>query len=144
MCWRPKDTEKLSVARSAWPLMICCSNGSTSMGCRKNLSSGISTCANMGECLTGASAWGLNAWLRGSADWNTCGKQSRLQGRCTGYIRNTEPWPTFQVTKALPPRRSASSVRSEEHTSELQSPMYIVCRLLLEKKKKGRCYLRTE
>src|SRR5437762_9443375 len=25
-------------------------------------------------------------------------------------------------------------VRSEEHTSELQSPMYLVCRLLLEKK----------
>src|SRR5436189_4242782 len=28
--------------------------------------------------------------------------------------------------------------RSEEHTSELQSPMYLVCRLLLEKKKKTR------
>src|SRR5437764_5688244 len=28
--------------------------------------------------------------------------------------------------------------RSEEHTSELQSPMYLVCRLLLEKKKKDR------
>src|SRR5437879_6985253 len=28
------------------------------------------------------------------------------------------------------------SGRSEEHTSELQSPMYLVCRLLLEKKKK--------
>src|ERR1017187_10651867 len=27
--------------------------------------------------------------------------------------------------------------RSEEHTSELQSPMYLVCRLLLEKKKQG-------
>src|SRR5436189_1121462 len=27
------------------------------------------------------------------------------------------------------------SRRSEEHTSELQSPMYLVCRLLLEKKK---------
>src|SRR5437762_5804989 len=27
------------------------------------------------------------------------------------------------------------SARSEEHTSELQSPMYLVCRLLLEKKK---------
>src|SRR5437879_10024225 len=27
-------------------------------------------------------------------------------------------------------------VRSEEHTSELQSPMYLVCRLLLEKKNK--------
>src|SRR5437763_2073687 len=29
------------------------------------------------------------------------------------------------------------SARSEEHTSELQSPMYLVCRLLLEKKKKS-------
>src|SRR5437762_10678733 len=31
---------------------------------------------------------------------------------------------------------SRSTTRSEEHTSELQSPMYLVCRLLLEKKKK--------
>src|SRR5436189_3586394 len=30
--------------------------------------------------------------------------------------------------------------RSEEHTSELQSPMYLVCRLLLEKKKTRRRY----
>src|SRR5437879_2451590 len=30
----------------------------------------------------------------------------------------------------------AMILRSEEHTSELQSPMYLVCRLLLEKKKK--------
>src|SRR5437763_15315677 len=29
----------------------------------------------------------------------------------------------------------AGAWRSEEHTSELQSPMYLVCRLLLEKKK---------
>src|SRR5258708_28986407 len=29
----------------------------------------------------------------------------------------------------------ARSVRSEEHTSELQSPDHLVCRLLLEKKK---------
>src|SRR5437762_6407121 len=28
--------------------------------------------------------------------------------------------------------------RSEEHTSELQSPMYLVCRLLLEKKKNNK------
>ena len=28
------------------------------------------------------------------------------------------------------------NARSEEHTSELQSPMYLVCRLLLEKKNK--------
>src|SRR5207244_9330342 len=29
-----------------------------------------------------------------------------------------------------------TSIRSEEHTSELQSPDHLVCRLLLEKKKK--------
>src|SRR5436189_3973528 len=33
------------------------------------------------------------------------------------------------------PRAPAGWKRSEEHTSELQSPMYLVCRLLLEKKK---------
>src|ERR1017187_2600123 len=32
--------------------------------------------------------------------------------------------------------RGWRGLRSEEHTSELQSPMYLVCRLLLEKKKK--------
>src|SRR5258708_26619683 len=32
-------------------------------------------------------------------------------------------------------RRPASGRRSEEHTSELQSPDHLVCRLLLEKKK---------
>src|SRR3712207_7349319 len=32
--------------------------------------------------------------------------------------------------------RATSSPRSEEHTSELQSRQYLVCRLLLEKKKK--------
>src|SRR6266487_6420369 len=31
--------------------------------------------------------------------------------------------------------RSAGGTRSEEHTSELQSPVHLVCRLLLEKKK---------
>src|SRR5690348_17600953 len=32
------------------------------------------------------------------------------------------------------------SPRSEEHTSELQSPVHLVCRLLLEKKKKKNYY----
>src|SRR5256885_13598036 len=32
-------------------------------------------------------------------------------------------------------RRSSATRRSEEHTSELQSPCNLVCRLLLEKKK---------
>src|SRR5437762_6151594 len=34
--------------------------------------------------------------------------------------------------------RTVGGPRSEEHTSELQSPMYLVCRLLLEKKKNTR------
>src|SRR3712207_7682061 len=34
------------------------------------------------------------------------------------------------------PDRTALELRSEEHTSELQSRQYLVCRLLLEKKKK--------
>src|SRR5258708_26778917 len=33
--------------------------------------------------------------------------------------------------------------RSEEHTSELQSPDHLVCRLLLEKKKQKTCSLRA-
>src|SRR5437764_9753330 len=35
-------------------------------------------------------------------------------------------------------RRGGQCDRSEEHTSELQSPMYLVCRLLLEKKKEDK------
>src|SRR5438552_15001292 len=44
--------------------------------------------------------------------------------------------PAFPPTPSIStPRRAAT--RSEEHTSELQSPDHLVCRLLLEKKK---CY----
>src|SRR2546422_1719736 len=35
---------------------------------------------------------------------------------------------------------TSSGVRSEEHTSELQSRLHLVCRLLLEKKKKTKHY----
>src|SRR5687768_18554127 len=40
----------------------------------------------------------------------------------------------------LPPRsrRFGGTSRSEEHTSELQSRLHLVCRLLLEKKKKNK------
>src|SRR5438270_4401649 len=42
------------------------------------------------------------------------------------------------------PRRTAGSwVRSEEHTSELQSQSNLVCRLLLEKKKKKQIKTKT-
>src|SRR5256885_7835114 len=39
---------------------------------------------------------------------------------------------------ARPPWARSRRSRSEEHTSELQSPCNLVCRLLLEKKKKTR------
>src|SRR5437764_4534041 len=42
------------------------------------------------------------------------------------------PATAFEMARVL----ETSFERSEEHTSELQSPMYLVCRLLLEKKKK--------
>src|SRR5258708_29458737 len=41
------------------------------------------------------------------------------------------PPPTLSWERGRPTR-----IRSEEHTSELQSPDHLVCRLLLEKKKK--------
>src|SRR5437879_35858 len=43
--------------------------------------------------------------------------------------------PAHAVNATLMPTLPYDTVRSEEHTSELQSPMYLVCRLLLEKKK---------
>src|SRR5258707_8771893 len=47
----------------------------------------------------------------------------------------------FKCTEAVRDRVQAED-RSEEHTSELQSRQYLVCRLLLEKKKKQ--YLNAE
>src|SRR5438132_6374982 len=48
------------------------------------------------------------------------------------------PAPTVCVAKLV------SSVRSEEHTSELQSHSDLVCRLLLEKKKKKKINVRNK
>src|SRR5436190_12280874 len=44
--------------------------------------------------------------------------------------------PTSRRSAGSTPRPATSSTRSEEHTSELQSHSDLVCRLLLEKKKK--------
>src|SRR3712207_8988311 len=53
-----------------------------------------------------------------------------------------------EVASDLVPTDRIIEQRSEEHTSELQSRQYLVCRLLLEKKKntkkkRTRCNLRT-
>src|SRR5258707_8279995 len=44
--------------------------------------------------------------------------------------------PPSKPPTSSPKLASMAAVRSEEHTSELQSRQYLVCRLLLEKKKK--------
>src|SRR5258708_11269605 len=52
--------------------------------------------------------------------------RTRRQGRCCA----SAPFPQARRSPA-----SQRPSRSEEHTSELQSPDHLVCRLLLEKKK---------
>src|SRR5256885_7747244 len=48
-------------------------------------------------------------------------------------VRREAAAPNSSRTRPVPPPSAA--LRSEEHTSELQSPCNLVCRLLLEKKK---------
>src|SRR5437764_15305096 len=56
---------------------------------------------------------------------------------CASACSRTAAAPSAASTRSASPEPScrSSPQRSEEHTSELQSPMYLVCRLLLEKKK---------
>src|SRR3712207_7650419 len=58
-------------------------------------------------------------------------RDARVQARRTRLVLR----PQGQEPAAGDRHRPARSRRSEEHTSELQSRQYLVCRLLLEKKK---------
>src|SRR2546425_8629579 len=70
--------------------------------------------------------------------------RSTLFPYTTLFRSNVVPCPGSEYTQMKPPDcctipyTVASPSRSEEHTSELQSLAYLVCRLLLEKKKKHR------
>src|SRR5205807_4108259 len=69
-----------------------------------------------------------------TADETAKSPQGRSLGcRATGAICRHRGGSTSRST-----RRGACRSRSEEHTSELQSPCNLVCRLLLEKKKKNK------
>src|SRR5690348_18138054 len=62
----------------------------------------------------------------------------RRRGRRGGDPRRLSPRRRSPRGRHLPvvwPLPPPSGRRSEEHTSELQSPVHLVCRLLLEKKK---------
>src|SRR5256885_10524043 len=62
------------------------------------------------------------------------------KSRCSvGLAVNSASTPSLRAFGALKISRDEHDpARSEEHTSELQSPCNLVCRLLLEKKKKPR------
>src|SRR5256885_10640104 len=58
-----------------------------------------------------------------------------------GCLKNplaAHPDPSGSAARAQTHHAKSCPARSEEHTSELQSPCNLVCRLLLEKKKKNR------
>src|SRR5207248_711631 len=65
--------------------------------------------------------------------YGSCGSRWAVKGRSR---RCTPPAATTVRFSAPGDSRLAHTDRSEEHTSELQSPYDLVCRLLLEKKKK--------
>src|SRR5438445_10015026 len=65
------------------------------------------------------------------------GRTGRLLVREGNLVRANSPDPLVVINQIRPILvRFAVPQRSEEHTSELQSRQYLVCRLLLEKKKK--------
>src|SRR5258708_31584617 len=64
--------------------------------------------------------------------YTTLFRSSGLNSPCTPD--NHSPCASVSSPPAAPSTRSTST-RSEEHTSELQSPDHLVCRLLLAKKK---------
>src|SRR2546422_5036866 len=52
-------------------------------------------------------------------------------------VLGDDPLMHGRAVHAHGPHRDGEVLRSEEHTSELQSRLHLVCRLLLEKKKKS-------
>src|SRR5438552_14466713 len=63
-------------------------------------------------------------------------QQLRMLKPVTSSTAAPPAGPTVPPMLAVP---AALAERSEEHTSELQSPDHLVCRLLLEKKKHKSC-----
>src|SRR3989442_10927141 len=63
-----------------------------------------------------------------------CRRAHQSLGQAQARIRGQAPEGGLVCPSGFPDR---SAARSEEHTSELQSRPHLVCRLLLEKKKKN-------
>src|SRR5687768_17764754 len=68
----------------------------------------------------------------------------RSVGRLVGLQARSLFWRhSHRAPPAVAARPKQSKRRSEEHTSELQSRLHLVCRLLLEKKKKQISFYRV-
>src|SRR3712207_8396165 len=65
-----------------------------------------------------------------------CTRESSLPGRPRTERGSFLSGPAYCLLGGIARYRPPQRVRSEEHTSELQSRQYLVCRLLLEKKNK--------
>src|SRR5207248_10021368 len=70
---------------------------------------------------------------RRSSDLARVSRTRHAARRSSSPIDANQPARPSRATRSR--ARARAAVRSEEHTSELQSPYDIVCRLLLEKKK---------
>src|SRR3712207_7126014 len=66
-----------------------------------------------------------------------------LLAACSGGPRWDRPSVRSQMCRVVAVSSQSLFFRSEEHTSELQSRQYLVCRLLLEKKSAGESGLRS-
>src|SRR3712207_7454529 len=74
-----------------------------------------------------------------TCSWETKGSNLSQRGPSRPLVRHRENGPPATRPRTPPrpwPIAPLGSFRSEEHTSELQSRQYLVCRLLLEKKKR--------
>src|SRR5438045_8342077 len=80
------------------------------------------------------SQWAVR-WARGWKTSRWCGRRPTESASGWGSGK-TQPGPTA-ADKGPQPGGGLGNARSEEHTSELQSLRHLVCRLLLEKKKKN-------
>src|SRR5712672_2556773 len=107
--------------------------GAGGVGCRR-LFSVVRRFACFGICRArGVAAWRCT-WPAGDPGTRAFSRSARRAPPARGLVLGRQPPAAFGIVAGL---------RSEEHTSELQSLAYLVCRLLLEKKKKKQTSKKT-
>src|SRR2546425_8302301 len=105
-------------------------------GIRDKLVTGVQTCAlPIGSSVRRSRSGGSRSTPLSS---RATGRRSSSGRSPTAKRSSRCSFPRVSGARYAFPRRSGArwDARSEEHTSELQSLAYLVCRLLLEKKKK--------